>query len=723
MRLIKKATEAIPSPSFVLNPYHKQRGSFIPPRPICRWTIMSASFTNRLIYETSPYLRQHAHNPVDWYPWCPEALSHARQRDCPIFLSIGYSACHWCHVMEHESFQNEEIARILNEHFVCIKVDREERPDLDQIYMAAVQMISGAGGWPMSVFLTPEGKPFTGGTYFPPDDRYGRPGFRRILNSLIALWRDRRAQVEEAAEDLTQHMQSFGAISGTVGEAQPEVFLAARERLTQQFDPTHGGFGSPPKFLHVMDMRLLLRVSQRHNDSHALHMVCHTLERMALGGLHDHLGGGFARYSTDERWLVPHFEKMLYDNALLARVYTEAYQATGDAFFREVLEQLFTWVEREMTSPEGGFYSSQDADSEGEEGKFYVWTAEEIDALLGEQATAFRLTYNVSPRGNWEDRHAPGQLKNILHLSRRLGPDPFASARATLFAAREQRVRPDRDDKILTSWNGLMIAALAHAASALDRPDYAIRAARAADFLLNTLRRADGRLLRTWSAGHAAKIDACLDDYAYLLEGLVTLYETTGTMRWLTEAQRLVAVLFEQFWDTAEGGFFYTAHDHERLIARGKDPHDGATPASGAVAITALLRLIRLTGDTTHLPAVEQMFRLHRGLMKTHPTAVSQLLIALDFYFGPVREYALIAGSDAEQTRRVLAAVHRRFEPNKVVALGPSDLPLLAGKEAGSEPRLYICENFACRQALVGVEAIEAALAVVHSATHLKEPK
>jgi hypothetical protein len=671
---------------------------------------MTTSFTNRLIHESSPYLRQHAHNPVDWYPWGPEALTLARQRDCPIFLSIGYSACHWCHVMEHESFQEESIARLLNEHFVCIKVDREERPDLDQIYMAAVQMISGSGGWPMSVFLTPEGKPFTGGTYFPPEDRYGRPGFRRILDSLIALWRERRPQVEEAAEDLTQHLQGFGTIEGAAGDIQPEMLLRARERLANQFDPTHGGFGSPPKFLHVMDMRLLLRIWKRYGDAPSLHMVRHTLERMALGGLRDHLGGGFARYSTDERWLVPHFEKMLYDNALLARLYTEAFQATGDPFFREVIDETFTWLQREMTSPEGAFYSSQDADSEGEEGKFYVWTAEQIDSLLGEQAASFRLTYHITPRGNWEDRHAPGQPKNILHLSRRLGPDPFAAARATLFAARERRIRPGLDDKILTSWNGLMIAALAHAASVLDRPEYAERAARAADFLLATLRRPDGRLLRTWSAGHSAKIDACLDDYAYLLDGLVTLYETTGGMRWLTEAQRLVAILFEQFWDTAEGGFFYTAHDHERLIARGKDPHDGATPAPGAVAVTALLRLIRLTGDTTHLPAIEHVFRLHRGLMEKHPTAVSQLLLALDFHLGPVREYALIAGANADETRRILAVLHGRFEPNKVVALGPSELPLLAGREAGTEPRLFICENFACQQPLVGVEAIQAAL-------------
>jgi uncharacterized protein YyaL (SSP411 family) len=613
--------------------------------------------------------------------------------------------------MEHESFENDEIARILNENFISIKVDREERPDLDQIYMAAIQMISGSGGWPMSVFLTPDLKPFTGGTYFPPDDRYGRPGFRRILLSLVQTWRERRAQVEEAAEDVTQHLQSFGAIGGQAGDIEPGVLLISRERLGRAFDPTYGGFGPAPKFLHTMDMRVLLRVWKRHGDPHALHMVRHTLERMALGGIYDHLGGGFARYSTDERWLAPHFEKMLYDNALLAVVYTEAYQATGDPFFRQTCEHIFTWLEREMTHPDGPFYSTLDADSEGEEGKFYVWTAEEIDSLLGSQAAAFRQAYNISPRGNWNDPHAPGQPKNILHLNYRLDPDPFVDARAALFAAREKRVRPGLDDKILTSWNGLMITALATAASVFAEPKYAQRASRAADFLLRTMRRPDGKLLRTWSPGHEAKIDGCLDDHAYLLEGMIALYEATGQGRWIAEANALVAVLFDRFWDAEQGGFFYTAHDHEKLIARGKDPHDNATPAAGAVAVTALLRLMRITGDHTHLPAVEQMFRLHRSLMEKFPTATSQLMIGLDFYLGPTREYAVMPGTAESDTPRVLAAIHRRFEPNKVVAVGPSDVPLLAGKQAGAKDRLYVCENFACQAPLEGIEAIEAALA------------
>ncbi|MGL4549570.1 MAG: thioredoxin domain-containing protein [Gemmataceae bacterium] len=662
---------------------------------------MTARFTNRLATETSPYLRQHAHNPVDWYPWGDEAIALARTLDRPIFLSVGYSACHWCHVMEHESFQDDEIARILNDHFVSVKVDREERPDLDQIYMAAVQMIAGSGGWPMTVFLTPDLRPFTGGTYFPPDDRYGRPGFRRILLSLVKTWAERRPEVEEAAADLTKHLQTFGAIGGREGDVNPGVLLLARERLGRTFDPAHGGFGSAPKFLHAMDLRVLLRVWRRHGDAHALHMVRHTLDKMAAGGIHDQLGGGFARYSTDERWLAPHFEKMLYDNALLAVVYTEAFQATGDEAYRRVVDDLFAWVRAEMTSPEGPFYSTLDADSEGEEGKFYVWKSDEIDAILGPDGPAFREAYGVWPNGNWQDPHAPGEPKNILHVTRPLPPVQFLEARRKLFEAREKRVRPGLDDKALTSWNGLMITALATASAVFDRPDYAEMAVKAAHSLLTTARRPDGKLRRTGT------IDGCLDDHAYLLEGLVALYEATFEERWLAAARDLERVLFERFWDDAGGGFFYTAHDHERLIARGKDPHDSATPAAGAVAVTALLKLTRLTGDATHLPHLERTFRLHRGLMEKHPTAVSQLLIALDFHLGPTKEFAVMPG---EGEGRALAAIRRPFVPNKVVARGPSGLPLFAGKEAGPAVRVYVCENFACQAPLDGAEAVEAAL-------------
>jgi uncharacterized protein YyaL (SSP411 family) len=429
-----------------------------------------------------------------------------------------------------------------------------------------------------------------------------------------------------------------------------------------------------------------------------------------MGGIWDHLGGGFARYSTDERWLAPHFEKMLYDNALLAVVYTEAFQATGDESYRRVVDDLFGWVRREMTSPDGPFYSTLDADSEGEEGKFYVWKSDEIDAILGAEGPAFREAYNVWPNGNWQDPHAPGEPKNILHLTRVVPAGQFAEARRKLFEAREKRVRPGLDDKVLTSWNGLMITALAAASGVFGRPDWAAMAARAADFLLTTMRRPDGKLLRTWSAGHAAKIDGCLDDHAYLLEGLVALYEATFEQRWLAAARELERVLFERFWDDAEGGFFYTAHDHERLIARGKDPHDNATPAAGAVAVTALLKLVRLTGDTAHLPHVERMFRLHRELMEKHPTAVSQLLIALDFYLGPAKEFAVVRG-DEEGTRRALAAIRRPFVPNKVVALGPADLPLFEGRQAGAAVRVYVCEDFACQAPLEGPDAVEAAMA------------
>jgi uncharacterized protein YyaL (SSP411 family) len=695
----------------------------------------SPRFTNRLARESSPYLRQHAHNPVDWFPWGPEAIERARTLDRPIFLSVGYAACHWCHVMEHESFENEEIARVLNENFVSVKVDREERPDLDQIYMAAVQMIAQQGGWPMSVFLTPALRPFTGGTYFPPEDRYGRPGFRRILLMLADAWKKQRGDIETAAGEITGLLQKSGQIDAQPGELSAGLLGGAAEYLGKAFDRTHGGFGRAPKFLHTMDLRLLLRVWKRGlgDPAEALHMARHTLDRMAMGGIYDHLGGGFARYSTDERWFAPHFEKMLYDNALLAVAYTEAYQATGEASYRQVVEETLGWVLREMTAAEGPFSSTLDADSEGEEGKFYVWSQDEIGRVLGQaDAGLFCACYNVQPGGNWEDPHHPGgKPKNILHRTR--GLDELAAAhglgagrlgaflaecRQRLLAARTERVRPGLDDKVLTSWNGLMIAALATAAQALDRPDYAAAAARAADFILRRMRSADGRLLRTWSPGGEAKLNAYLEDYAFLLEGLVCLYEATFEARWVGDALQLADVMVEQFWDAQGGGFFYTGRDHEELIARGKDPHDNATPSGNAVAVTALLRLVKLTGRGDLQDRAETTLRLYGGLLRSHPFAASQMLLALDFYLGPVREFAVVGDPESEETRRVVRAVREGFRPNKVVALRPVRgavredlLGLLEGRVAvGGRTTTYVCENFSCRAPLVGAEAVEEAL-------------
>ncbi|HXG11007.1 MAG TPA: thioredoxin domain-containing protein [Gemmataceae bacterium] len=684
---------------------------------------------NRLLHETSPYLKQHAHNPVDWYPWGPEAIRRARELDRPIFLSIGYSACHWCHVMERESFEDPEIADLLNRHFVSIKVDREERPDLDQIYMTFVQLATGHGGWPMTVFLTPDLQPFYGGTYFPPDDRYGGqlPSFRRLLEAIIDAWENRRDEVRASAANVTRQLQEALRQRPAPGELGPDLLQNAVRTLARLFDSRHGGFGRAPKFPHPMELRLLLRVWKRFGDDSALDMARLTFDQMARGGIYDHLGGGFHRYSTDERWLVPHFEKMLYDNAQLALAYLEGWQATGEPFYREVVEETLGYVLREMTSPEGPFYSAQDADSEGEEGKFYVWSAREVEEVLGKElADVFTYVYDVTPEGNWEGR-------NILHRSRTYAQDArmlglpeeelrrkLAEARRKLFEVRSRRVWPGRDEKVLTAWNGLMISAFAQAAQGLDEPRYAQAAARAADFILTRMRGPDGRLRRTWSAGSPAKLNAYLEDYAFLIDALVSLYEADFNPRWVKEALVLADVMVEQFWDEDEGGFFFTGRDHEELIARTKEPQDNAIPSGNSMAVTGLLRLAALTGRDDLRDKAATTLRLYRGLLAGHPMAAGQMLAALDFYLGPVQEFAIVGDPDSEETRRVLRAVRSGFRPNRVVAFKPSTttatgveevVPLLAGKTAADTVTTYVCERFACRVPLVGAAAAEAALA------------
>jgi uncharacterized protein YyaL (SSP411 family) len=686
-------------------------------------------FTNRLARESSPYLRQHRHNPVDWHPWGPEALDLARRLDRPIFLSVGYSACHWCHVMEHESFENEEIAKILNDHFVSIKVDREERPDLDQIYMTSVQLLTGQGGWPMSVFLTPDLRPFTGGTYFPPDDRFGRPGFRRVLLTVAEWWKDRRADIDRAAGQLTDAIREAGQLRPAAGGLDDSLLRRAADTLGQAFDAQDGGFGSAPKFPHPMDLRVLLRAWRRFGDNIALNMVRHTLDCMARGGIYDHLGGGFARYSTDARWLVPHFEKMLYDNALLVPCYLETFQVTGDPNYRQIVEETLAWVAREMTSPEGAFYSTLDADSEGVEGKFYVWTEEEIEQVLGKaDAAVFNAVYGVEPDGNWHDPHghAP-ERANILHRRKTFAQAAklhgtseddllalLACCREKLFAVRGKRVRPGLDDKALTSWNALMIGALAHAAQVLDNPAHAAAAARAADFILTRMRTPDGRLLRTFSTDSEPKLNAYLEDYAFLADALVTLYEATFEARWITAALDVARVMLDQFWDDAGGGFFYTGREHEALIARTKDAHDNAIPSGNAMAATALLRLAELTGRADLRDRAARTLQLYQGLMASHPMAAGQMLLALDFHLGPTSEIAIVGDPGAEDTKRVLRALRGRFQPNRVVALKSATdaeaekaVPLLAGKTWQGAVTTYVCENFACQAPLVGAEAVE----------------
>jgi uncharacterized protein YyaL (SSP411 family) len=690
-------------------------------------------FTNRLAHETSPYLRQHRHNPVDWYPWGPEALARARQLDRPIFLSIGYAACHWCHVMEHESFENQEIAKILNDHFVSIKVDREERPDLDQIYMTSVQLLTGQGGWPMSVFLTPDLRPFTGGTYFPPDDRYGRPGFKRLLLTVADWWKTRRGEVDEAAVVITDALRNSTRLRPQEGGLDDALLRQAADVLARAFDPQNGGFGAAPKFPHPMDLRVLLRAWRRFADENALHMVRHTLDRMAMGGIYDHLGGGFARYSTDARWLVPHFEKMLYDNALLVPCYLEAFQVTGDAGYRNVVDETLAWVTREMTSPEGPFYSTLDADSEGVEGKFYVWTAEEIEKILGaDDAADFSSVYGVVPDGNWHDPHghAPARA-NILHRTKtfvqlarlhRIGEGDLRRllelCRRKLLDARTRRVRPGLDDKALTSWNALMIGAFARAAQVLDNAEYAAAAVKAANFMVSRMRAPDGRLLRSFSSGAEPKLNAYLEDYAFLIDALVTLYETDFDVRWITAALELSRVMTEQFWDEAEGGFFYTGRDHESLIVRNKDATDNAIPSGNAMAATGLLRLAKLTGRDDLRDQAERTLKLYQGLMAEHPMAAGQMLLALDFYLGPTQEIAIVGQTGADDTRRVLTAVRSGFRPNEVVAFKDPGagaevervVLLLADKAGQGGVTTYVCEDFVCKEPLVGAEAAEAAL-------------
>jgi uncharacterized protein YyaL (SSP411 family) len=682
---------------------------------------------NHLIDETSPYLKQHAHNPVDWYPWGPEALERARRLDRPIFLSIGYSACHWCHVMEHESFEDPEVAQILNEHFVSIKVDREERPDLDQIYMNAVQMMTGQGGWPMSMFLTPDLKPFYGGTYFPPKDNFGRPSFKRLLSAIVESWRTRRQEITEQAGQITEHLQKGDRLEPSEGNLGPGMIQNLVTMLGRAFDGTYGGFGQAPKFPHPMELRALLRAWKRFDDDQALHMARVTLDRMAMGGIYDHLGGGFHRYSTDQRWLVPHFEKMLYDNALLTVAYLEAYQASGESLYREVVEETLEYVQREMTSPEGPFYSTQDADSEGEEGKFFVWSAQEIERVLGKDlADLFTEVYDVTPQGNWEGHNILNRSKTYEQYARlRKIPEKelrslLEQGKRKLFEVRSRRVWPGRDEKVLTAWNGLMIDALAQASAVLDRPAYAEAAVRAAEFILTRMRGSDGRLLRSFTTGTDAKFNAYLEDYAFLINALVSLYEATFAPRWVEAALDLTAVMIDQFWDPAEGGFYFTGRDHEPLIARNKDPHDSSVPSGNSMAVTALLRLAKLTGRSDLMENAEVTLRLYRNLMAESPSAAGQMLIALDFYIGPVDEFAVVGDLAGAETREVLRAIHRRFRPNKVIAFkhatpdlsqGDEKLPLLADKKLLGSVSTYICRNSVCQAPLVGVEGVKSALA------------
>ncbi|MBV8555301.1 MAG: thioredoxin domain-containing protein, partial [Planctomycetaceae bacterium] len=615
---------------------------------------------------------------------------------------------------------------LMNKYFVNIKVDREERPDLDQIYMAAVQAFNnGQGGWPMSVFLTPDLKPFYGGTYYPPTDSRGMPGFPRVLRELHRGWVERRGDVDQIAGRMTEHLRETGEALPSDGPLNTALLDQATRALGRAFDPTHGGFGPAPKFPHPMDLKVLLRQHARTGDAHALHMVRHTLDKMARGGIYDHLGGGFARYSTDARWLVPHFEKMLYDNALLASVYLEAYQATRDPAFARVARETMDYVLGRMTDPEGGFYSTEDADSEGVEGKYYVWTLAEITEVLGpDRARTFAYVHDVTETGNWEHKNILNLPKTLAQASKLLGrPEDELRAeldedRARLLAVRDRRVPPGKDTKVLTSWNGLMIAALAEGGRVLKDARYLEAARRAAAFVLDRMRAGDGRLLHTYKDGQA-KLNAYLDDYADLIDGLTRLYETTGEPRWMTSALELAGVMIAEFADAEHGGFFYTGKSHEALIARQRDFLDNATPSGNAMAATALLRLGALTGRDDLAEAGRKTLEAVQVVMEKAPMAAGQSLAALDFLLAAPRELAIIAGVDPDEYRAAIEAVYSRFLPHKVIAPATAEqasaltatVPLLADRPArDGRTTTYICERFACREPIVGVEALDAAL-------------
>ena len=647
---------------------------------------------NRLANETSPYLLQHKDNPVDWHPWGEEALARARDQQKPLLVSIGYSACHWCHVMERESFEDPEVAAVMNEHFVPVKVDREERPDVDAIYMDAVQAMTGHGGWPLNAFLTPGGVPFYAGTYFPPEPRHGMPSWRMVLEGVARAWDSERDQIIDGAERIVDRLQATAQMQAPDAEIDPASLDAAVTTLKRSYDAENGGWGGAPKFPAASAIEFLLRRGERQ-------MALHTLRRMAGGGIYDQVGGGFARYSVDARWIVPHFEKMLYDNALLARVYLHAFQVSGEPFFERVCRETLDWALRELHQEEGGFASALDADSEGVEGKFYVWQLDEVREALGELAEAAIEHFGMTEGGNFEGANIAVRATS--------DPERLAEIKAGLLAAREQRVRPGLDDKRLTAWNALMISALADAGAVLGEPRHLDAAIATAEFVLRDLRDEHGRLLRTYNQGRA-HLNAYLEDHAFLLEALLTLYEATFDPRWFAEARALADTILDRFADPERGGFFSTAVDHEELIARRKDLEDTPIPSGSSAAAFGLLRLARLTGEAAYEDAALGHIRLLHTIAPQHSAGFGHLLSATDFLLAEVREVALV-GDDRAPLERV---VRETFRPHVVLAGGPADgVPLLEGRSpVDGRAAAYVCERFACRRPVTEPDELRALL-------------
>jgi len=682
---------------------------------------------NRLAKEKSPYLLQHAQNPVDWYPWSEEAFSKAEKEDKPVFLSIGYSTCHWCHVMERESFEDEEVAEILNENFVSIKVDREERPDIDKVYMKTCVLMTGRGGWPLTIITTPQKEPFFAGTYLPKSGRGGMTGLVDLLRNIADLWERDRNRLISTAENTTEYLVDYVGAKHREEELTEIVFDEAFIRLLDSFDQNNAGFGRSPKFPSPHNLLFLLRYWKRKGRQQALEMVEKTLQKMRLGGVFDQVGFGFHRYSTDSRWLVPHFEKMLYDQAMMAIVYTEAYQATGKEEYRKTAEEIFEYVLRDMQNPTGGFFSAEDADSEGQEGKFYMWTMAEIEQVLGENADLIIEVFNVSREGNYYDEgHKARTGKNILHfreslleLSVHLGvgyeelTGVLRTARQKLFEAREERIHPLKDDKILTDWNGLMIAALAKGAQVFNSTRFLKVAVNAVGFILEKLQRTDGRLIHRYREGEAA-VDGNLDDYAFLVWGLIELYETTFDTGYLEAALRLQDDALEHFWDRESGGFFFKSDDSEKLLIRHKEFRDGAIPSGNSVTFLNLIRLSRMTGKTHYEEKAVTLARAVSSHEEGTPSHNTMFLVALDFLIGPTYEITIVDSSDSKETRNMLEAIRTRFVPNKVVLLkkeDQKDLENLAEftkdmKTIGNKTTVYVCKDFVCSKPITEIKEV-----------------
>ena len=669
---------------------------------------METKHTNRLIRETSPYLLQHAHNPVDWYPWSEEAFEKAKKENKPILLSIGYSACHWCHVMEHESFENEKIAALMNELFVSIKVDREERPDLDEIYMNAVQMLTGRGGWPMTMFLTPDRKPFYGGTYFPPEDRQGMPGFPRVLMGVSQAYRERPADVEKSVAQILSALQRMSESQETTKTFSPTIIADGAEKIGRAYDADNGGLGQAPKFPNAGVYELFLRSYSRSKNEKFLEMVVHTLTKMAEGGIYDHLGGGFHRYSVDAKWLVPHFEKMLYDNAQLVRIYAHAHTITREPLFKSVVNETVDYLLREMLHPEGGFYATQDADSEGEEGKFFVWTEDEVNQLLGEEdGEIFCRMYDVGKPGNFEDKSILHPILSVDQTSKLFRKDPSeiatlaARAKQKLFLERERRIKPFRDEKIITAWNGLMLSGLAEAIKLFRNPAWIEAAKRTVDFIFSKMFR-DGFLLHTYKDGQG-KLLGYLDDYAFFAVGLLDLYEALFERSYLDRALKLTDIMLREFWDERDGGFYFTGKSHEQLISRAKPIFDASIPSGNAMATQLMLRLYHLSGNDQYRSSAEKVLRSYYDTMESQPFGFAHLFCALDLYLEGAKEIIIVGNPADADLKALMAEVSSLYLPNKVVQLAAPGTalaeisPLLQGKtQIDGRATVYVCQNFTC---------------------------